>query len=94
MVFMNKWANVVMDDGCMSSSIWLKPFLLLSATCDEILLQIIEIWLKNHLLSDSNCNTVHLKTPKIWQGMTKNVGSTFNVGDTTPHFTISTEKDN
>ena len=38
---------------------WLKPYLLLSATCDEMLSWVIEIGMKNHLVSDSNCNTVN-----------------------------------
>jgi hypothetical protein len=39
---------------------WPKPYLLWSATCDEILSWMIEIWMKNHLVSDSNWNTVNL----------------------------------
>ena len=31
-------------------------------------------------------------TPQSWQKMTNNVGLTFGVGDTTPHFTISFEQ--
>ena len=37
-----------------------KLYLLLLATCDEILSWMIEIWMKNHLVSDSNCNTGNL----------------------------------
>ena len=37
---------------------WPKPYLLLSATCDKILLWMIGIWMENHVVSDSNCNTV------------------------------------
>ena len=37
-----------------------KPYLLLLATCDEILSWMIEIWMENHLISDSNCNSVSL----------------------------------
>ena len=37
-----------------------KPYLLLSATRDEILSWMIEMWMKNHLVSDGNCNTVNL----------------------------------
>ena len=43
---------------------WPKPYLLLSATCDEILSWMIEIWMENNLVSDSNCNTVNLQPPK------------------------------
>ena len=39
---------------------WPKPYLLLSATCDEILSWTIEIWMKNTLISDNNCNIVNL----------------------------------
>ena len=37
-----------------------KPYLLLSATGDEILSWIIESWMKNPLVSDSKCSTVNL----------------------------------
>ena len=73
---------------------WLEPYLLLSATCDEILSWMIEIWMKIHLVSDSNCNTLNPYSPKILQGMTNNVGLTFSVGDTIPRFTISIEQHN
>ena len=36
------------------------PYLLLSATCVEMLPWMIEIWMKTNLVSDSNCNTVDL----------------------------------
>ena len=39
---------------------WPKPYLLLSATCDEILLWMIEIWMKIYWVSGSNCNTVYI----------------------------------
>ena len=39
---------------------WPKPFLLLSATCDDILSWMIEIWMKNNLVSDRKCNIVNL----------------------------------
>ena len=39
---------------------WPEPYLLLSATCDEMLSWMIEIWKNSHLVSDSNCNTVNL----------------------------------
>ena len=69
-----------------------KSYLLLSATCDEILSWIIQIWMKNHLVTDSDCNTVNLQSPQNLQGMTFNVGLTFGVGDTTlsPTFNLST----
>ena len=38
---------------------WPKCYLLLSATCDEILSWMIEIWMKNHVVSDSNYNTAN-----------------------------------
>ena len=39
---------------------WPNPYLLLSATCDNILSWMIEIWMKNHLVGDNNCNTVNI----------------------------------
>ena len=39
---------------------WPKPYLLLSATCDEILSWIIEIWMENHLVSVNISNIVNL----------------------------------
>ena len=77
----------------MSSSNWPKPYLLLSATCDEMLSWMIEIWMKNHLVSDKNCNIVVYNPPQNLQGMTNDVGLKFCVGDTTPRFTISMEQD-
>ena len=73
---------------------WSKPYLPLSATCDEILSWMIEIWMKKHLVSNSNCNTVNLESLKILQGMTNNVGLAFSVGDTIPQFTICIKQDN
>ena len=43
---------------------WPKPNLLLLATCDEMLLQMIDNWMKNHLISDNNCNIVTLFIPQ------------------------------
>ena len=66
---------------------WPKPYLLLSATCDEILSWVIEVWMKNHLVSDGNCNTVNLDPPPNFlkkRGMTNNVGLAFIVGDIVP----------
>ena len=60
---------------------WPKPYLLLSATCDEILSWMIEIWMKNHLVSDNNCNIVKIKSLKYLQGMANNVGLKSSVGD-------------
>ena len=60
---------------------------------EQIWSWMIEIWMKNHLVSDNNCNTITLCSPKNLQGMTKNVGLTFSVGDTIPWFTISIEQD-
>ena len=68
-----------MDDG-MSSSISPKPYLLLSATCDERLSRMIEIWMRNHLVRGSKCNTVETHNPQTnLQGTTNNVGLTFSV---------------
>ena len=39
---------------------WPKPYLLLSATCDEILSWMIKFWMKNNLVSDIICNIVIL----------------------------------
>jgi hypothetical protein len=66
---------------------WPNLYLLLSPTCDEILLWVIEIWMKNHMVSDNNSNTVNL------QGTTNNVGLT-SMSDTIPWVTISIEQDN
>jgi hypothetical protein len=41
-----------------------KPYLLLSATCDETLSWVIEIGLENDWVSDNNCNTGILVSPK------------------------------
>ena len=38
---------------------WPKPYLLLSATCEEILPWMIEICMKNHLVSDNDGNTIN-----------------------------------
>ena len=73
---------------------WPKPYLLLSATVDEVLSWMIENWMKNHLVSGSNCNTVNVETPHKLQGVTNNVGLTFSVGDTILWLTISMEQDN
>ena len=73
---------------------WPKPYLLLSATCDEMLSWMVENWIKSHVVRDSNCNTVNPFSPQKLQGMTTNLGLTFSVGDTIPWFTISIEQDN
>ena len=39
---------------------WPKPYVLLSATCDEMLSWMIEIWMKFYLVSDTRCNTIKL----------------------------------
>ena len=36
---------------------WPKPYLLLLATCDEILSWMIKIWMKNHSVSDNDHNS-------------------------------------
>jgi hypothetical protein len=46
---------------------WLKPYLILLATCDEILSWMIEIWMKIHLVGDNNCNIVYLELPKNYK---------------------------
>ena len=51
---------------------WSKPYLLLLATCDEILSWMIEIWMKNDFVSDSICNILillSLKSYKEWEAM-------------------------
>ena len=50
--------------------------------------------MKNQLVSNSNCNTntVNLESLQKVEGMTNNVGLTFNVGDAMPRFTISIEQ--
>ena len=72
---------------------WLKRYLLLSATRDEILSWMIEIWMKNHFVSDNNCDILNLLSPKKFTRNDKHVGLTFSVGDTTLQFTISIEQD-
>jgi hypothetical protein len=58
----------------MSSFIGAKPYLLLSATCDETLSRMVEIWMQNHLVSDGNCNIVNLEPPPLsLQGMPNHV---------------------
>ena len=54
----------------------------------------IVFWMKNQLVSNSNCNTntVNLESLQKVEGMTNNVGLTFNVGDAMPRFTISIEQ--
>ena len=64
---------------------WPNPYLLLSATCDEILSWMIEMWMKSHLVSDSNCNTINLYPPKNLQKLTNNVGLIFSVTNTKYH---------
>ena len=54
---------------------WPKPYLLLSATCDEILSRMSEIWMQIHFVCDNNCHAVNLESPppkknyKEWQIM-------------------------
>ena len=43
-----------------------KSYLLLSATCDEMLSWMLGFWMKNHLVSDNNCNTVNLESPQLF----------------------------
>ena len=78
----------------MSSSIGQNP----SFSCPQLLMKIlswtIEIWMRNHLVSDTDCSIVNLYNPNFLQGMTNNVGLTFNVGDTILWSTISIEEDN
>ena len=72
-----------------------KPYLLLSTTCDKILLWVIEIWMTNDLVNDSNCNILIQSPPlKKLQGLTNIFGLTFSVGDTILRFTIRNEQDN
>ena len=75
---------------------WPKPYLLSSATCDEILSWMIEIWMKSHLVGDSKLQHCKSITPpnnyKEWQTM---LGEhLISVGDTILQFTISVEQDN
>ena len=76
---------------------WLKCYLLLSATCDEILSWMIDFWMKISLEHDNNCNTIVLNLwfPKNLQGITYNGELSISVGDTIPQlFTISIEQEN
>ena len=70
-----------------------KPYLLVSATCDEILSYMIENWMKIPLVSDSYINTVSLQSLQKITGITSHVGTTFSVHDTIPWFTIGIEQD-
>ena len=65
-----------------------KPYLLLLATCDEILPWMIELWMRIDLVRDIDYNTINLRSSRTLQRMTN------SVGDTIPQFTISIEKDN
>ena len=70
---------------------WPKPYLLLSATCDEILSWMVEIWMKNQSVSDSFI--IYNPPPKKkLQGMTNNYGLTFSVDDAIMWFPISIEQ--
>ena len=44
---------------------WPKPYLLLSATWDEMLSWMNEIWMNNHLVSDGNCKIIIPPPKKI-----------------------------
>ena len=75
---------------------WPKPYLLLSATCDELLSCMIEIWMNNHLgqyLTVIAALEIYSLLENL-QGMMNIVGLTFSVGDTIPRFTNSIEQDN
>ena len=69
------WTNERLLSWMMDEFIcWPKPYVLLSATCDEILSWLIEIWMKIHLVSDSNYRIVNLYSPNLfffedWQTM-------------------------
>ena len=52
---MNKWTNIIMNDG------WGHPSLI--STCDERLSWMIKNWIKKQLVSDNNCNIVNLYSP-------------------------------
>jgi hypothetical protein len=91
--FVNKWTNIVMDDGwahhwpktvpSLVNNLWwnitMNDWNLDEEAFDEE-------------ASDNDCNTINLKFPKISQGIATNVGLTFSVGDTISWFTISIEK--
>jgi hypothetical protein len=72
---------------------WPTPYFQSLATCDELLVWMIEIRMENHLVSDNTCN-IAIYIPKKIQGMTYHLGLTFSVGDTISWFTISLEQDN
>ena len=72
---MKKWTNIVMDYGWVEFIHWPKPYLSLSATCDEILSWMIEMWMRDYLVSDSYCNIVNPQ--KELQGMRSIVGLVF-----------------
>ena len=84
-LIMNKWMNIVIDDG------WVHP---LARTLPSL---VSNLWWKychgwsrfgwkNRFVSDNDCNSVN---PKKVQGMTNNVGLTISVGDTIPRCTSS-----
>ena len=70
---------------------WPKPYLLLSATCDEILSWMIEIWMTNHLVTATS--QIYNLSNKL-QGVTNDVGLTLGVGGIIPWFTVRIEQAN
>ena len=45
---------------------WLKSYVLLPTTRDEMLLWMIEIWMQNHLVSAGDCSTINLQSPNFF----------------------------
>ena len=73
---------------------WPKPYLLLSATSDEILSWMIEIHMKiNKQVIVIATLYIYTRPTLFSQGMTKNIWCTFSVGDTTLRFTDRIEQD-
>ena len=74
---------------------WPKPYLLLSATYDEVLSWMTNIWIiiTWYVIVIATLQ-IHNTLNFFPQGMTKNVGLTFSVGDTTPRFTNIIEQEN
>jgi hypothetical protein len=62
---------------------WPKSYFLLSPTCDEVYSWVIGIWMKIYSTKGNNCNTANLSSQIFLQGVTNNVGLTFEVSGTT-----------
>ena len=90
---MGKWMNTVMHDG------WVHPLAKpLPSLANNLQWNIVmDDWELDEkslgkLQQLQHCN--FLVPQEIYKGLTNNVGSKFSVGDTTPWFTVSIDRDN